>query len=140
MLVFFAETDFLVFDFQAVQKIRVDISTVFVDEQVVAIVRHRIFVWLLAVRFLQELWETEAFWRNGLVELKIEGFLPQRILGNDSDFSQVIGVQCVIIHEIQAIPYPFLLVVGQFFKEIVITISAVTFGLDDDFFTRGTKR
>ena len=77
----------MVFEFQTIQKVGVNIATVFVNKEIVAIIGHRIIVWFLTVGFLQKLGESKAFGSNGFVELEIQVFLLQTVFGHNLDFA-----------------------------------------------------
>ena len=62
----------MVTEFQAVEEIRIHITPIFVDELVLAVAGHRIVVWPLVVRLLQQLRESKAFWRYRFIELEIQ--------------------------------------------------------------------
>ena len=55
-----------------------------------------------------------------------------------SYLSQVIWVECVIIHEIQSVAHPLLFVIGYLFKEVIITVLNIAFRLYADFIVRRT--
>ena len=64
--------DFFIPYLHAIEEVGIDIATIFVGQDIFAVVCHRIVVGFLRVVLFEELREAESFGCDGLVELEIE--------------------------------------------------------------------
>ena len=64
--------DFFIPYFHAIEKVGIDVATIFVGQDIVAVVCYRIVVGFLRVVLFEELREAESLGCDGFVELEIE--------------------------------------------------------------------